>query len=74
MARGSIRRSAGADGCYHAFDSERTSNKYGERKNKKIECIKDADICLKCNKDKCTGIAKCVEKRKKELEKADMQK
>ena len=71
MARGSIYRSVGADGCYHAFDSERTSNKYGERKNKKIECIKDVEVCRTCTKKKCTGTARCVEKRKREIEHGD---
>ncbi len=68
MSRGSIRRSCGADGCFHAFDSERVSGD-GARANKKIECMKDADICRTCTKEVCSGSPACVAKRKKEIEK-----
>lgn len=68
MAKGSILRSKGADGCFHKFDSERMRNTGGETINKKIECMKDADICRTCDKEYCKGTEKCVEKRKRELE------
>lgn len=68
MSRGPLRRSCGADGCYHTFDSERVSGD-GVRANKKIECMKDADVCRECTKKVCTGSPRCVEKRKRELEK-----
>lgn len=68
MAIGAIRRSQGADGCYHAFDNERLSGDKS-RPNKKIECMKDAEVCRTCTKEICTGTQACVEKRKRELEK-----
>lgn len=71
MSRGPILRSMGADGCYHAFDSERTTNSKGARINKKIECMKDADVCRTCTKEDCKGTPACVEKRKRELARAE---
>lgn len=71
MAKGSILRSKGSDGYFHAFDNERLNHSKGETVNRKIECMKDADICRTCDKDVCKGTKKCVEKRKKELEKAE---
>ena len=67
MAKGAIRRSLGADGCFHAFDNERVSGG-GTKTNKKIECMKDAEVCRTCTREKCSGSAKCVARRKRELE------
>ena len=68
MAKGPIIRSQGADGCYHAFDNERLSG--GRKKvNKRIECMKDADVCRECTRESCSGTPECVAKRKRELEK-----
>lgn len=69
MPKDVILRSFGADGCAHAFDSERVRNKGGARINKKIECMKDAGICYTCTKENCKGTPSCVEKHKRELEK-----
>lgn len=66
MSKGFIKRSLSADGCFHVFDNERVSGE-GMKSNKKIECMKDADVCRTCTKEKCSGTQKCVEKRKKEL-------
>lgn len=68
MSRGSIRRSLGADGCFHAFDSERVSGDKS-KPNRKIECMKDIDVCRTCRKANCSGTPECVAKRRRELEK-----
>ena len=65
MSKGPIIRSIGADGLAHTFDTDRVSG--GKKINRKIECMKDADICINCTKEKCTGSQKCINKRKKEL-------
>ena len=67
MSRGTLKRSLGADGYFHSFDSERSRNTGGARINKKIECMKDADVCRTCTCEKCKGTPACVERRKREL-------
>lgn len=65
--KGDILRSKGVDGLFHTRSEAASGTK--TKPNRKIECMKDADVCRNCTRTKCSGTQKCVEKRKKELQK-----
>lgn len=67
MARGIYNRSP--DGLYHTCQQgdKAEPERYKKRKEKQNE---DAKICGSCTRKKCRGTRECMEKRRREMQKA----